>query len=63
MRPYPEKTLHKTTAGRVAQGIGPKFKPQNHKKREREREKKVPKIIGTHYINYIGVRSQQLIAA
>jgi hypothetical protein len=26
-------------AGRVAQGIGPGFKPQYHQKREREREK------------------------
>jgi hypothetical protein len=31
MRPYLKKTLHKKRAGEVAQGIGPEFKPQNHK--------------------------------
>jgi hypothetical protein len=27
------KTLHKNRAGRVAQGEGPEFKPQYHKKK------------------------------
>jgi hypothetical protein len=33
MRPYLEKTLHKKRAGRVAQGVGPEFKSQYHKKK------------------------------
>jgi hypothetical protein len=32
VRPYLEKTLHKNRAGGVAQGEGPEFKPQYHKK-------------------------------
>jgi hypothetical protein len=37
--PYLEKSHHKKRAGRVAQGIGPEFKPQYCKK-EKEKEKK-----------------------
>jgi hypothetical protein len=37
---YLEKTHHKKGLVRVAQGIGPKFKPQHHtKKRKKERKK------------------------
>jgi hypothetical protein len=31
-RPYLEKNHHKKGAGGVAQGVGPEFKPQYHKK-------------------------------
>jgi hypothetical protein len=37
-RPCLEKNQHKKRAGGVAQVVGPEFKPQYHKKRERERE-------------------------
>jgi hypothetical protein len=30
----------KKKAGGVAQGVGPEFKPQNHKKKKRKRKKK-----------------------
>jgi hypothetical protein len=33
-RPYLEKTHHKNRAGGVAQGEGPEFKPQYHKKKK-----------------------------
>jgi hypothetical protein len=33
MRPYLEKTLHKNRAGRVAQDVGPEFKPQYREKK------------------------------
>jgi hypothetical protein len=32
MRPYLEKNHHKNRAGGVAQGVGPEFKSQYHKK-------------------------------
>jgi hypothetical protein len=32
-RPYLEKKNHKKRAGGVTQGVGPEFKPQDHKKR------------------------------
>jgi hypothetical protein len=32
MKPYLEKTPHKKRTGGVAQGVGPEFKPQYHKK-------------------------------
>jgi hypothetical protein len=35
MRPYLEKTLHKKKAGGVVQGVGPEFKPQYKKKRQK----------------------------
>jgi hypothetical protein len=40
IRPYLEKTLHKKRVGAVAQGVGPEFKPQYHKKRKKERKEK-----------------------
>jgi hypothetical protein len=33
MRPYFKKTHYKKRAGGVAQGVGPEFKPQYHKKK------------------------------
>jgi hypothetical protein len=33
VRPYLEKTHHKKRAGGVAQGVGPEFKLQYHKKK------------------------------
>jgi hypothetical protein len=39
-RPYLKKSLHKTRAGGVAQGEGPKFKLQYHKKKKRKKEKR-----------------------
>jgi hypothetical protein len=33
MRPYLKKTHHKKRAGGVAQGVGPEFKPQCHKRK------------------------------
>jgi hypothetical protein len=38
MRPYLKKNLHKKRAGGMAQGIGPEFKPQYHKKKKKERK-------------------------
>jgi hypothetical protein len=38
MRPYLENTHHKKRAGGVAQGIGPKFKPQYCKKKKKEKK-------------------------
>jgi hypothetical protein len=35
--PSLEKTLHKKRAGGVAQGVGPEFKPQYHKKKKKEK--------------------------
>jgi hypothetical protein len=36
MRPYLKKTLHKKDrSGGVAQGEGPEFKPQYHKKKKK----------------------------
>jgi hypothetical protein len=35
VRPYLEKKNHKQRASRVAQGIGPEFKPQCHKKKKK----------------------------
>jgi hypothetical protein len=32
--PHLEKTLHKKWAGGVAQGVGPEFRPQYHKKKK-----------------------------
>jgi hypothetical protein len=34
-RPYLEKNLHKNRAGGGAQGEGPEFKPQYHKKKKK----------------------------
>jgi hypothetical protein len=39
MRSYLKKTHHKKRAGGMAQGVGPEFKPQYHKK---EGKKSVP---------------------
>jgi hypothetical protein len=36
VRLYLEKTHHKKRDGGVAQGVGPEFKPQYHKKKKRE---------------------------
>jgi hypothetical protein len=40
MRPYLKKTLHthKKRTGRMAQGEGPEFKPQYHKKKKKNPE-------------------------
>jgi hypothetical protein len=38
MRPYLENTHHKKKAGGVAQGIGPEFKPQCCKKKNKLRK-------------------------
>jgi hypothetical protein len=35
MRPYLKKTLHKKSAGGVAQGVGPEFKPHFHQKKKK----------------------------
>jgi hypothetical protein len=35
VRPYLEKPYHKKLGGGVAQGEGPEFKPQNHKKKKK----------------------------
>jgi hypothetical protein len=35
LRPYLEKTHYKKRAGGVAQDVGPEFKPQYHKKKEK----------------------------
>jgi hypothetical protein len=32
-----QKTLHENRAGGVAQGVGPEFKPQYHKKKKKEK--------------------------
>jgi hypothetical protein len=38
-----KKTHHKNRAGGVAQGVGPEFKPQYHKKKKkRKKEKEFP---------------------
>jgi hypothetical protein len=42
MRPYLENTLHKNRGGGVAQGEGPEFKPQYHKKKKEAREFGLP---------------------
>jgi hypothetical protein len=34
MRPYFEKVHHKKGVGGLAQGVGPKFNPQNRKKKK-----------------------------
>jgi hypothetical protein len=34
MRPYLKKIFHKNKTGGVAQGEGPEFKPQYHKKKK-----------------------------
>jgi hypothetical protein len=39
MRPYLEKIHHKKRAGGVAQGVGPEFKHECCKKKEKEKEK------------------------
>jgi hypothetical protein len=36
MRPYLEKKLSQKRAGRVAEGVGPEFKPQYHKKEKKK---------------------------
>jgi hypothetical protein len=36
-RPYLEKTHHIKRSGRVAQGVGPEFKPQYHKKKKKRK--------------------------
>jgi hypothetical protein len=38
MRSYLEKTLHKKRAGRVAQGVGPEFKPQYCQKKKKSNQ-------------------------
>jgi hypothetical protein len=38
-RTYLKKTHHKKRADGVVQGVGPEFKPQYHKKKERKKEK------------------------
>jgi hypothetical protein len=43
MRPYLEKTHHKKRAGGVAQGVGPDFKSQDHKKKKKKRKRKKEK--------------------
>jgi hypothetical protein len=35
-RPFLEKIHHKKRAGGVAQGVGPEFKPQYHKKKKKQ---------------------------
>jgi hypothetical protein len=40
MRPYLEKKPLTKRAGGVAQGVGPEFKPQYHKKKKKKKEKK-----------------------
>jgi hypothetical protein len=40
MRLYPKNTHHGKRAGGVAQGVGPEFKPQDHKKKKKRKEKK-----------------------
>jgi hypothetical protein len=42
LRPYLEKTHHKNRAGRAAQGEGPEFKLQNHKKEKKNTILKLP---------------------
>jgi hypothetical protein len=37
VRPYLEKTLHKNRAGGRAQGEGPEFKLQYHKKKKKKK--------------------------
>jgi hypothetical protein len=38
VRPYLEKkNLSQKRAGKVAQGVGPEFKPQYHKKKKKKR--------------------------
>jgi hypothetical protein len=36
-----QKTLHKNRAGAVAQGVGPEFKAQYHKKKKKKKKKNV----------------------
>jgi hypothetical protein len=38
VRPYLEKNLRRKGAGRVAQGVGPKFKCQYHKNKKESLE-------------------------
>jgi hypothetical protein len=39
VRSYLQKTLHKNRVGGVAQGVGPKFKPQYCKKTKNKKQK------------------------
>jgi hypothetical protein len=39
MRPYLKKIFHKNKTGGVAQGEGPEFKPQYHKKKKNQKRK------------------------
>jgi hypothetical protein len=39
-RDLSQNTHHKKRAGGVAQGVGPEFKPQYHKKKKKRKEKK-----------------------
>jgi hypothetical protein len=39
--PISKKTLHKNRAGRVAQGEGPEFKPQYHKKKKKKKKTQI----------------------
>jgi hypothetical protein len=44
-----QKTLSQKWASEVAQGAGPEFKPQNCKKKKRERERDISGLI-CHFI-------------
>jgi hypothetical protein len=47
MRPYLKKTQHQKRAGGVAQGVGPEYKPQDHKK-----EKKIFPLSVSFYFSF-----------
>jgi hypothetical protein len=51
MRPYPEKTHHKKRVGGVAQGGGPKYKPQYCKNQKNKKKYKVVSVSSSSAIS------------
>jgi hypothetical protein len=49
MRPYLKKTLHKKRAVRVAQGVGPEFKLEYHKRKKKSIAVQPSLEIGWHF--------------
>jgi hypothetical protein len=47
VRPYLEKNPLQKRAGGLAQGVGPKFKPQYHKKRKKNKWKIFTRVLFT----------------
>jgi hypothetical protein len=53
MRPYFEKNLSQKRAGGVAQGMGPEFKPQYHKKKKKKSGSKFMFLISYYSISVV----------